>query len=338
MTTPKSKIQSPKSKIVCMGELLIDFLPIQEGGQTVGFSMHPGGAPLNVAVGVARLGQPAAFASKESNDVFGRYLRSFIEQEGIDIRFLLSADAPSTLGFVAIEDGEPVFAFYGEGAADTLLTAEEVPTALFEETAILHFGSISLLRGSTPAAVLATVERLKENARPPLLSFDPNLRPGLVGDETAYRGLLDKFFSLADIVKLSAADIAWLAPEETVGSYAAHLLAQGPALVAVTRGGRGVLALRGADQWETPTFPVQVADTVGAGDAFSAGLLAGLAERGVSSRAALERMNSDELANTLRFAAAVAALTCSRAGANPPRREEVVAFVDRSVGYQSANQ
>jgi fructokinase len=315
--------------ITCMGEILIDFLPIQEDARTTGFRMYPGGAPFNVAVGAARLGRPTAFAGKLATDFFGRYLRAYAEQQGVDTRFLIPAEAQSTLAFVAMEGSEPAYAFYGEGAADTLLAVDELPAALFAETGILHFGSISLLRGITPAAVLATVERLKGRA---LLSFDPNLRPSLVNDEPAYRALLARLFALADVVKLSAADLHWLAPGRAVADAAADLLAHGPALVVVTQGGEGVLALRGRDQWRVPTFPVQVVDTVGAGDSFSGGLLAGLGERGVTSRAALAALSAADLAATLRFAAAVAALTCTRAGADPPRRAEVDAFLAAQGG------
>lgn len=311
--------------ITCMGEVLVDFLPIEEGGRTVGFRMHAGGSPFNVAVGLARLGQPVAFASKISSDLFGRYLREHVEAEGINTRFLLTSQAPSTLAFVAIEEGEAAYAFYDEGAAHTLLVLEEVPNALFEETAILHFGSISLLRGTTPAAVLQTVQRLKGHA---LLSFDPNLRPSLVRDPASYRALLDKLFSLADIVKVSAADLAWLAPGQAIEQAAADLLACGPALVAVTQGGEGVLALRRESQIAVPGFSVHVEDTVGAGDAFSAGLLAVLAERGVYSRSGLEAMPGDELTSALAFGAAVAALTCMRRGADPPRRDQVAQFME----------
>jgi fructokinase len=113
--------------LTSMGEILIDFLPIEEDGALAGFRMHAGGAPFNVAVGMARLGQPAAFAGKVASDLFGRYLRARLEREGIDARFTLSSDAPSTLAFVAMEDGEPSYAFYGEGAADTQVTAAEWP-------------------------------------------------------------------------------------------------------------------------------------------------------------------------------------------------------------------
>lgn len=310
--------------LTAMGEILIDFLPLDAGGSVPGFLMYPGGAPYNVAVGLARLGQPVAFAGKVATDLFGRFLQAQVAREGIDPRFLLPADGPSTLAFAAMENGDATWAFYGEGAADTLLTAAEVPAALFAETAILHCGSISLLRGTTPQAVLATVERLKGRA---LISFDPNVRPGLIGDAGGYRAVLDRLFALADVVKLSAADIGWLAPGQPVGAVATDLQARGAGLVAVTQGGAGVLVLRGDDRLMVPALRVPVVDTVGAGDAFSAGLLAGLAERGVTSRAALDGLYMDDLVATLRFAAAVAALTCTRAGADPPRREEVRAFL-----------
>jgi fructokinase len=310
--------------LTAMGEILIDFLPLDAGGSVPGFLMYPGGAPFNVAVGLARLGQPVAFAGKVATDLFGRFLQAQVAREGIDPRFLLPADGPSTLAFAAMENGDATWAFYGEGAADTLLTAAEVPAALFAETAILHCGSISLLRGTTPQAVLATVERLKGRA---LISFDPNVRPGLVRDEADYRAVLERLFALADVVKLSALDIGWLAPGRAVGEVATDLQARGAGLVAVTKGGAGVLVVRGADRLMVPAVRVPVVDTVGAGDAFSAGLLAGLAERGVTSRAALDGLYMDDLVATLRFAAAVAALTCTRAGADPPRREEVRAFL-----------
>ncbi|MFP4436448.1 MAG: carbohydrate kinase family protein [Chloroflexaceae bacterium] len=319
--------------LTCIGEILIDFLPLTANGTTTGFSMHPGGGPFNVAVGLARLEEPVAFAGKVSRDFFGRYLRTYVEAQGIDARFLLTSDAaPSTLAFVAMEAGEPVFTFYGEGTADALLRLEELPAALFEETAILHFGGISLLRGTTPGAVLTTVERLKGQA---LLSFDPNMRPKLIHEERSYRNVLQSFFRLADLVKISAADIAWLAPGQPVEQVAVDLLDQGAAMVIVTRGSAGVLALRTAsagepERWEVPPVQVRVADTVGAGDAFSAGLLAALSRQGVSSRADLLKLPAAAVAEALHFAATVAALTCSRTGANPPTSAEVAQFIGKS--------
>ncbi len=308
--------------ITSIGEILIDFLPIVEQGATVGFRMHVGGSPYNVAMGVARLGQPIAFAGKIATDFFGRHMRAHVHAEGIDTRFLIDTDALSTLAFVAYEGGEPAYSFYGEDAADTLLAAHELPSGFFEDTRILHFGSISLLRGTTPGAVVAAAERLKGRA---LLSFDPNLRPSLVRDEASYRGLLDRLFGLADLVKISSADLGWLMPGKPVAEAAAALLAHGPALVVVTLGGDGALAMRAgeAEAYRVPGVRVYVADTIGAGDSFNGGLLAALYECGVRARADLEALPAEQIRASLGFATAVAAITCSRAGADPPRRAEV---------------
>jgi fructokinase len=209
-----------------------------------------------------------------------------------------------------------------------LFTPEELPQALFDETAIFHCGSISLLRGTTPEAVVAAVEGLKGKA---LISIDPNLRPGLIRDEAGYRELLVHLFSLADIVKISAADLEWLMPDQPLDEAAAELMSYGPGLVAITRGGQGALALLYRDdeplQVEVPSFPITLVDTVGAGDAFSSGLLAGLAERSVTTREALLALSADQLRDILRFAAAVSGMTCARPGADPPRRNAVDRFM-----------
>lgn len=316
--------------LACMGELLIDFLPINEDGTTVGFRMHPGGAPMNVAVGLARLGQPVVFASRVSTDFFGRTLRTYLEAEGVDTRYLPGDTASSTLAFVAYEHGEPAYTFYGEGAADTRLQLSDLPASFFADVNILHFGSISLLRGDTPAAVEAVAERLRGKA---LLSFDPNIRTGLIRDEASYRATLERMFRVADVVKISAEDLRWVLPERTVEEAATELLGYGPGMVVITRGGAGALAVRtGGERTTVPQFTVQVVDTVGAGDSFSGGLLAALAERNVINRNALAAMSQDDLRESMRFASATAAITCSRAGANPPNRAEVVAFLALRAG------
>jgi fructokinase len=316
-------------RLTSLGEILFDFLPVETGGEVTGFTMHPGGGPYNVAVGLARLGQPTAFASKVGDDFFGRRLRRAVRAEGIDDRFLATGHgSPTTLAFVATEDGEPVFTFYGDGAADTQLTSADLPAAFYDETALLHFGGISLLRGSTPAAALAAAKGLRGKA---LISLDPNVRPAVITDAPAYQATLERAIDLCDLLKLSAADIEWLAPGTDILDYAAVLLEAGPAVITVTRGGSGVIALRrgpsGVERIEAPGFRVQVADTVGAGDSFSAGFLAALAERGALSRLALEALPAAEIQAALRFGAAVAAINCTRVGADPPRRDEVDEFL-----------
>ncbi len=318
-----------RNLLVCLGEILIDFLPLETDGELTGFTLHPGGAPFNVAVGLARLGEPAAFVGKLGADMFGRRLRRAVRAEGIDDTWLTDVPAPTTLAFVAHEDGEPVFTFYGANAADTLLTPVDLPPALFERAASLHFGGISLSRGATPTAALAAAAGLRGRA---LVSLDINVRPRLIDDPVAYRATLARAIAACDLLKLSAADCAWLAPAEDPLRFAAAQLDAGPALVALTRGSAGATALRRRHdgQVETlhvPGFSVPVVDSVGAGDSFSAGLLAALAERAALTREAMATMPVEELTAALRFAAAVAALTCTRPGADPPRRTEVAMFL-----------
>jgi fructokinase len=317
--------------ITTLGECLIDFLPLKcMQGQEMSdaFRMCAGGSIYNVAMGVARLGEPTAFSCKVADDYFGRFLRTHIEHEHIDTRFLVTQKGgQTTLAFVAMEAGSPTFTFYGEGAADTLLDITELPAALFEETKILHVGSISLLRGKTPEAILAAAERLKGKA---LLSFDPNLRPDLVSDETTYRSRLQRIFALADVVKLSDVDLAWLNKDQTAEQAIQDLLAQGAGLVVVTRGQHGALAARaGGPIIEVPSFNVEFVDAVGAGDSFCAGLLTQLARHTLITAESLRTISDDDLRMMLRFAAATAALNCTKVGANPPQLAEVEDFLPK---------
>jgi fructokinase len=314
--------------ITYLGEVLIDFLPLAGPGDTPAFGMHPGGSPLNAAVATARLGGRAALAAAVSTDVFGRILRRHVSTERVDTSGLVDRDAPTTLAFVALEGGEPVFTFYGEGAADTHLRLDDLPDELLRETSILQVGSISLLRGETPACALAACERLQGRA---LLAFDPNVRPNLVADEPGYRSLIGRLLALVDLVKISAADLAWLRPGTPVEDAARSLLVEGPVLVVVTRGGGPVLAVRrgseGPAVLSVPGFSVPVADPVGAGDSFDAALLTAFAAGGVVQRDALTGLPGPDLVAAIRFASAVAALNCTRVGADPPDRSTVDAFL-----------
>ena len=331
--------------VTCMGESLIDFVPLNAAsklvsdsgagedksedqgktlpGRAVGtdFRMHSGGSILNVAVGLARLGHHVAFAGKIAEDYFGRHLLQTLKTEGVDTRFASTANGLTALAFVAMEDGEPVYSFYGDGTADTLLTVDDIPESLYQETSILHAGSISLLRGTTPTTVLETFERLKEHA---LLSLDPNIRASMIYDETAYRALLHHLITLADILKLSSVDLAWLMPGVSMEEALLHLSGLGPALVIITQGEKGVLARSGSSETiRTAAVPITVIDTVGAGDTFCAGVLARLADEAVLSRERVLAMKEQELQAVISFASAAAALNCTREGANPPRRSEV---------------
>ncbi len=342
--------------VTCMGESLIDFVPLNAAGQSesesgtgedkpeeqraalpkdktsTDFRMHAGGSIFNVSIALARLGHHAAFAGKIAEDFFGHYLLLALKNEGVDTRFVTTVNGQSALAIVAMEEGEPIFSFYGEGTADALLTVEDVPESLYQETGILHVGSVSLLRGTTPATVLATVERLKGKV---LLSLDPNIRASLIRDESKYRALIQRLIALTDILKLSNVDLTWLLPGTTVEESLLHLCGLGPALVIITRGKKGVLARSGSSHTlQVATMPVPVIDTIGAGDAFCAGVLAWLADQAITSRERVLALTEQELRSALSFASAVAGLTCTRASANPPRRSEVVQFL-QSGGLKS---
>jgi fructokinase len=306
-----------------IGEILVDFTPIAGPSGLMGFQARAGGSPANVAVGLARLGARVEFAGKVSTDFFGRYLVRHLEREGVGTRFLSRSPDHSTLAFVAFDQDDPSFTFYRTGTADTQLRPEDLPRSI-EESDVLHFGSISLLAASTSETVLALVDRLRGGC---LLSLDPNVRPNLVGDADAYRRTLDRAFRATDILKVSTGDLGWLKPGHSVESAAAQLLALGPVLVIVTLGQDGCYARMPTREIRVRAPHVDVADTVGAGDAFSSGLLASLAVLGLTSRRSLERETSAAITEVLRFATGTAALTCTRAGADPPRRDEVEQFL-----------
>ncbi len=211
------------------------------------------------------------------------------------------------------------FAFYCQNTADTLLRVEDLPEEL-PQGAWLHLGSISLLLRPTADTLEALLER--EMGRRPI-SLDPNVRPFLIPDKSAYEERLRGWLGRVDLVKVSQADLAWLYPGQGPLEVARAWLRLGPALVVVTLGAEGALALLDGKEVRVEAPRVEVVDTVGAGDAFMAGLLAGLYRAGVASRPALLELDLEQLSRLLAFAAKVAALTCTRAGADPPWQEEV---------------
>lgn len=309
--------------LTTIGEILVDFTPLAAPDGVMRFQAHPGGSPANVAVGLARLGAQVEFAGKISTDLFGRYLLRHLEREGVGTRFVSRSAAPSTLAFVALDRDAPSFTFYGGDTADAELRPQDIPRAIDRST-VLHFGSTSLVAECTSHTVLALADRLRGNC---LLSLDPNVRPALIGDAAAYRRTLDRAFRTADIVKASTDDVPWLAAGISIEDAAEQLLALGAVLVIVTLGADGCYARMPVWELRVRAPRVDVADTVGAGDAFSSGLLARLADAGLSSRSALQRAGAVVIGDALGFATATAALTCMRTGADPPRRHEVDEFL-----------
>ena len=312
--------------MIVVGEALVDLtLATRSGaGESLALTAHAGGSPANVAVGLARLGVETSFAGRFARDGLGPFLRAHLERSGVDLSLAVAATQPATLALVDLDSaGGASYAFYVEGTADWAWELGELPANA--SRAAVHTGSLAI--GLEPGAETLLEWTAGQRDRGDVfISLDPNVRPALVLGEPRYRSRLERFVALAHLVKVSEEDLLALEPETEPELVARAWATAGPELVVVTRGARGASAFpRSGEAVDCPAFPVEVLDTIGAGDAFTSGLLAFLAERGaleVGGCAALER---SELLAALGFAAEVAALTCARAGADPPSRAELAA-------------
>ncbi|MCX6099530.1 MAG: carbohydrate kinase [Candidatus Bipolaricaulota bacterium] len=307
-------------EVLVAGEALIDFVqhPCNEGS---GFLPLPGGSPYNVAIGLARLGVATGFLGRLSKDLFGRMLRSYLETNGVDLAYLKEGDEPSTLAFVMPgANREPTYAFFGNGTADQAIRPTDLPAMFPATLRAVHVGSYSMACEPIGLALTKLMEREKGRR---FLSLDPNIRPSMVGDRAAYLGKLQHWVELADLVKCSRADAAFILPDGDPRDLIERWLGCGPELVVLTAGGDEIVGSTRGTSVTVDVPRVKVADTVGAGDAFMSGLLAWLRNSGRLSGRQLAELGKDELATALTFAARVAAITCTRRGANPPSRAEV---------------
>ncbi|AMM23911.1 carbohydrate kinase family protein [Variovorax sp. PAMC 28711] len=304
-------------RIAFAGESLIDFTCTSG----LSFEGHEGGALTNSAIAAARLGQPTGFITQLSTDLFGERLWRHLESNGVDMRFVLRSEASSTLAFVERLATTNRYAFYTHGTADTLWAPTSLP-ALPDSCRYLHFGSISLL--AEPAAGRIT-DLVEAQCGRRIVLFDPNVRPSLIADMAAYRARMPRWVAACDVLKFSDEDCAFLTPGLGLAEAAAHFLAlgpRGPSAVIVTRGGEGATLYRkGHSPIDVAAPKVDVADTIGAGDTFAAGLSVALLEQGVEQVAQLAALPDDAWREVLRFAATAAALNCTREGCDPPGRE-----------------
>lgn len=316
--------------LVC-GEALIDLVPVVANGETA-YAPRTGGSPFNVAIGLGRLGVPVGFFGRVSDDPFGRLLLDRLVADGVECPHVVTGREPTALAIVHLAPGEePRFRFYGDEAADCMLTLDDAPTRAVLDRGVhaLHFGSISLIR-EPGSAVYEWLMRRESRHR--VVSLDPNVRPGLIRDRTAYSEFLERLVGLADIVKVSRADLAWLYPDRRPLDAAADWLSRGPSLVVMTRGEAGAIGMTPGASVDVPGVPVTVLDTVGAGDAFTAGLLGSLDLRGLLEAAALRALAPDDLRACLAFANRAASMTCARSGAEPPMLAHVRAAIAQEGG------
>ncbi len=306
---------SGAGRILCCGEALIDMLPrpLADGRQA--FLPVPGGAVFNTAIALGRLGARAGFLGGLSDDRFGASLRAALDAAGVDSRLSPPLARPTTLAFLDLSEGQARYLFYDENTALRLMSPGDLPP-LPGDVGTLFLGGISLV-GEPCGSAFETLALERAGAR--LVMLDPNIRPGFIQDEAAYRARLGRMLARADIVKLSEEDLSWLRGPATPESHAEALLEAGAALVVITEAERGARGFARAARARMPARPVPVVDTVGAGDVFNAGLLSGLGALGLlAGRAALAGIRDAQLEACLARATAAAAITVSRAGADPP--------------------
>jgi len=305
--------------IVVCGEALMDVFVTNDTPTGVALDARIGGSPLNVAIGLARLRQPVAFFGAVSRGVLGDRLMRALREEGVITDCVARLKAPTTLGLVALDaSGVADYAFYGDGAADRLLPIDalaDVPPAQ-----AFNFGSYAMVVEPTASALRALVER--EHARS-VIAYDPNVRLNVEPDLDRWRDTLAWMAARCAILKVSDEDLRRLYPGEPVDALAAAWLAAGTALVVVTRGELGCCAWTSGERIELAAPHVAVVDTVGAGDTFQAALLTALAEQEVLDRDALRSLPGATLRAVLSFAVRAASITCSRRGADLPRRAEL---------------
>jgi fructokinase len=305
--------------ILCCGEALIDMLPRETAAGEAAFAPYAGGAVFNSAIALGRLGAPVEFFTGLSSDLFGDVLRASLAGSNVGVRYANVSARPTTLAFVKLTNGQARYVFYDEGTAGRMLTEADLP-ALGANVDAMLFGAISLIPepcGSTYEALMA-----REHATR-VIMLDPNIRPGFIPDAAAHRARMMRMVAMADIVKLSDEDLAWFGEAGSVEQIAGRWLGLGPKLILLTRGGDGATGYTSRHTVHVPTRRVDVVDTVGAGDTFNAGLLAGLDRAGLLNKTSLRDIGEDDLLPALELAAKVAAITVSRAGANPPFANEI---------------
>lgn len=305
--------------ILCCGEALIDMLPRETTKGEPAFSPYAGGAVCNTAVALARLGRPTGFFSGLSSDLMGDIIREKLDASNVDHSYVATSDRPTTLAFVKLVNGAASYAFYDENTAGRMITEADLPE-IGDGCSAMHFGAISLIPepcGSTYEALLM------REAESRVISLDPNIRTSFISDPDKHRARIERMAAKADILKFSDEDLDWFGLEGSLDDKASHWIAAGASLVVVTRGGDSTIAYTAKEKVEVASEKVEVVDTVGAGDTFDAGILASLDLAGLLTKDKVKTLSADAIRDALALGAKAAAVTVSRAGANPPFAHEI---------------
>jgi fructokinase len=280
---------------------------------------HPGGSPMNVAVTLGRLGSEVAFLGRLSSDAFGKLLRTHLAESEVNLRWIVDAEEPTSLAIVSVaESGAATYAFHVGGTADWQWRTAELPRE--PRLDAIHAGSLALAIDPGGTAVERWLSGQSTGAT---ISLDPNVRPALLGDRAAYRERLERWLAFAAIVKVSEEDLEWIYPGADPSALGRRWIEKGRKLVVVTRGGEGSLVWAGGESFAVAAEPADMVDAVGAGDSFSGALLDWLSRHGRLRRGDLDGLTAAEAREAVAFASRVAAVTCSRSGANPPWRREL---------------
>ncbi|WP_299298545.1 carbohydrate kinase [uncultured Brachybacterium sp.] len=300
------------ARFLIVGEALTDIVVDADGVRRE----HPGGSPLNVAVALSRLGHPTELLTRIGDDPRGDAIRAHLEASGVHLTAGSSVSAPTSTALARLN---------AEGAAtyEFDLLWDPDPSGLPAQVEAVHTSSIAAVLDPGARTVLDVLRSRRESAT---ISYDPNARPSLMGTPELVRERVEASLALSDVVKASDEDVAWLYGTDDVEDVVASWRSLGPALTVLTRGAEGAVGFAASGRVQVSPVVVDAVDTVGAGDTFSAGILDALAAKGLlgaQRRPALAAMPSDDLATVLRRAAALAAITVSRAGANPPWSHEL---------------
>lgn len=307
--------------ILCCGEALIDMVAAPSLDGPDGFVPHSGGAVFNTAIALGRLGARAGMLTGLSRDMFGDQLADALKASDVDTTHIIRSNRPSALAFVKLEDGQASYSFFDENSAGRMIRAEDMPELPSDITA-LFFGGISLASDPSASAYAALLDR---QGGPRAVMIDPNIRPLFITDAEGYRRRMAAMIRQADIVKVSDEDLNWLNPAPlTQAEKISAMLDTGPSVVIVTQGAEGAIAtLADGTSIAVPAAKTNVVDTIGAGDTFNAGFLAKLSELDLLTPEALGTLDLDALRDAMTYGARVAAITVSRAGANPPWANEL---------------
>ncbi|WP_314194464.1 carbohydrate kinase [uncultured Arthrobacter sp.] len=304
--------------ITVIGESLVDIIDDQRRG-TSDPEMHPGGSPLNVAVGCARLDLRTTLVTHFAEDRYGRMIADHLDSNRVGS--IVGGSEPTSTALASLDAAGAAQYTFSIGWD---INGASIPALAAAESSLhVHTGSIATALPPGNKSVRGLVDAARPHAT---ISFDPNCRPAISPDVAAAREQAEDFVAASDIVKASDEDLLWLYPNRTLEESIAAWLDLGPSLVALTRGANGPVLMTGQERVQMPGEPIAVADTVGAGDSFMAGLISGLAQMdmlGAAGRPHLRKLSPDDLHALAAYANRAAAITCSRQGANPPTSAEL---------------